>query len=312
MQNKAGQTPYGSTVIPNAPMIQGNGIAEGQGPPGVPSAIPGTIGVAGATVRSEGHNPTEHYRLPDGRTLARGETGELEVKALAQAAGQGALAAIVGQGALDGLVNLIVERLAPRVADAVIERLRGLPTMAVRSAPHDIAGRALQRDVAISPPMVAGAAAQVREHVAAGVDQATTQAIGIPPDQIKAYSEAHKAAGEVISAAARIARHEERAVLFEGLRGWPEPPAFALTAKNGARSEWSVYSAAYDQPRFRLAIPPGVLPADRYLVMLQGTKLGYMMLPQLIEAMNHWLADNAEPIPEVASETSGSGINTID
>jgi hypothetical protein len=296
MQNKGYQTPYGSTVIPGAHGIAaatGGNNGSTIGPADISGLIPGAIGVAGRSTLRE-------ITLPE-------QSAPMKIPTMAEAMGQGAIEAMLksmGNGALDGLVTMLADRLAPRIAELVSARvmtqLSEIGTQAIAREPE--LEQALRSAFNIAPApiaqptaMVAGSANGIHELVAAGVKATATSAIGIPPEQVEAYSKAHRELEEAV-AHYGMATVGEVSLGFEITRRAPEPPVFALTAKNGVRSEWSVYSAAYDQPRFRLAIPPGVLPADRYLVLFNGQKIGYVIVPQLLVEMAGWLIDNDEPI----------------
>lgn len=310
MQNKGYSTPYGNTVIPNTPpVVTGNGIPEGQGPSGSASVIPGAIGVAGPRAR-ELH---EHFKVENTRI----EGVMPRIPTIAEAMGQGML-----DGALDGLIKLLADRLAPRIADLVATRViakiselgeRALGAANAGQADEAMAAiRKLEADTQLATRqfvqpagMVAGSAAGIRDRVEQGIKTAATNAVGIPPTQVAAYSYAHRELAVAVSHYG-IATVGEISQGFQILRTPPDPPVFALTAKNGVQSTWTVYSAAYDQPRFRLAMSPGVLPADRFLVVLDGRTLGYVMQPHLLAAMSQWLMDNIEPIQEPAPVESGS------
>ncbi len=359
MQNKGYGHPYGSTLFPGAPpVVSSNGIAQGQDPPGAPSVIPGTIGVAGPRMRETRLNDLrspEERALPDGRVIARGATGEFsqtsqlinQLSAMQPSSKPTTAGDAMLNGMLDGLINLLADKLAKPIADRVVatmlqklEEIGTQATQAMQAAQpltsdaealaeiaaleaaqaeraarraeydrvHAELASPLSRGVVFTgppnPPMVAGGASGVHAMVTKQVADTAGSALGIDGEQVEAYTAAHRMlVMHVADSLHKAGGHPARVLR-------PNPPAFELKAQNGAVSEWTAYSAKYDSPRFPLNA--GNVPDDYYLVQVDGTRLGWMSIYDVVEYMMRWLRNPPE-VQELSSvDASSAGINTID
>ncbi len=265
MQNKGYSHPYGNTLIPGAPVVTA-GPANGHGPPGTPSAIPGTIGVAGPKLTNAEIVPPPAAPSSFGKLF---------------------------DDFMERVVELVAERAAERIADLVLAKA---PTIDIDDG--DVREAALRAH--FEEPAASGGPTSIGE--TARWAQAPLGRPGnvIPPDyplvagipidpeipaeRVEAYSKAHtelQAALEELPDVTMIRRA-------------PSPPAWS-TGEGDSYLNWSAYAAEYDNPRFPV---PGIAPGHFLLTVAgQQVRLGDgMTIETIVEMVRNRLAyDQDQP-----------------